>query len=348
MTVGVLALQGDVREHAAALTALDQEVRLVRRPDDLDGLDGLVLPGGESTTLSLLLDSSGLRRAAGRRPAAGAAGLRHLCRDDPAGHRRPRRPRTTSEHFGLIDLAVRRNGFGRQRASFECDLDVAGLDGDPVHAVFIRAPVVERAGPGVEVLATLPAPPPERPGSQPVLCRQGPVLVSSFHPELTGDRRLHAAVPGHDGQRKRSGEAKSMSGHSKWATTKHQKGAKDAARAKVFAKIIRQVEVAAREGGSDMTANASLRTMYTKARDASVPIDTIERAIKRGSGELEGVRYESIAYEGYAAGRGGGHRGVPVRQPQPHRRGDPQPVQQERRLAWPSPARSAGSSSARG
>ena len=91
-----------------------------------------------------------------------------------------------------------------------------------------------------------------------------------------------------------------MSGHSKWATTKHQKGAKDAARAKVFAKIIRQVEVAAREGGSDMAANASLRTMYTKARDASVPIDTIERAIKRGSGELEGVRYESISYEGYA------------------------------------------------
>jgi YebC/PmpR family DNA-binding regulatory protein len=91
-----------------------------------------------------------------------------------------------------------------------------------------------------------------------------------------------------------------MSGHSKWATTKHQKGAKDAARAKVFAKLIRQIEVAAREGGSDMTANASLRTMYTKARDSSVPIDTIERAIKRGSGELEGVRYESISYEGYA------------------------------------------------
>jgi YebC/PmpR family DNA-binding regulatory protein len=91
-----------------------------------------------------------------------------------------------------------------------------------------------------------------------------------------------------------------MSGHSKWATTKHQKGAKDAARAKVFAKLIRQIEVAAREGGSDMTANASLRTMYTKARDSSVPIDTIERAVKRGSGELEGVRYESISYEGYA------------------------------------------------
>ncbi|MHB1711750.1 MAG: YebC/PmpR family DNA-binding transcriptional regulator [Acidimicrobiales bacterium] len=93
-----------------------------------------------------------------------------------------------------------------------------------------------------------------------------------------------------------------MSGHSKWATTKYRKGAQDSARAKVFAKIIRQVEVAAREGGSDMTANAGLRSMYAKARDASVPIDTIERAVKRGSGELEGVRYESISYEGYAPG----------------------------------------------
>ena len=93
-----------------------------------------------------------------------------------------------------------------------------------------------------------------------------------------------------------------MSGHSKWATTKHRKGAKDSARAKVFAKLIRQVEVAAREGGGDTATNASLRTMFQKAREASVPIDTIERAIKRGTGELEGVRYESITYEGYAPG----------------------------------------------
>jgi YebC/PmpR family DNA-binding regulatory protein len=93
-----------------------------------------------------------------------------------------------------------------------------------------------------------------------------------------------------------------MSGHSKWATTKHRKGAKDAARAKVFAKLIRQVEVAAREGGGDPEANASLRTMFTKAREASVPLDTIERAIKRGTGELEGVRYEAISYEGYGPG----------------------------------------------
>jgi YebC/PmpR family DNA-binding regulatory protein len=93
-----------------------------------------------------------------------------------------------------------------------------------------------------------------------------------------------------------------MSGHSKWATTKYRKGAQDKARAKVFAKLIRQVEVAAREGGSDMNANAALRTMYQKARDASVPLDTIERAVKRGSGELEGVRYEAVNYEGYGPG----------------------------------------------
>jgi len=93
-----------------------------------------------------------------------------------------------------------------------------------------------------------------------------------------------------------------MSGHSKWATTKHRKAAVDQARAKIFAKLIRQLEVAAREGGSDMTANATLRTMFDKARSSSVPMDTIERAIKRGSGELEGVRYEQVSYEGYAPG----------------------------------------------
>lgn len=93
-----------------------------------------------------------------------------------------------------------------------------------------------------------------------------------------------------------------MSGHSKWATIKYRKGAADQARSKLFAKLIRQLEVAAREGGSDIETNASLRTMYQKARDASVPMDTIERAIKRGSGELEGVRYEAVSYEGYAPG----------------------------------------------
>jgi len=93
-----------------------------------------------------------------------------------------------------------------------------------------------------------------------------------------------------------------MSGHSKWATTKHRKGALDKARGKLFAKLIRQVEVAAREGGGDLTANATLRAMFAKARDASVPLDTIEKAIRRGTGELEGVRYEAVAYEGYGPG----------------------------------------------
>ena len=156
MTVGVLALQGDVREHVAALAAVGRSVRLVRRPEDLVGLSGVVLPGGESTTLSLLLDSSGLFEPLGRAlrdglPAFGTcAGMILLAAELLGG-------RDDQRRFGMIDLAVRRNGFGRQRASFECDLDVDGVGEDPVRAVFIRAPVVERVGPGVEVLATLPA-----------------------------------------------------------------------------------------------------------------------------------------------------------------------------------------------
>ena len=123
------------------------------------------------------------------------------------------------------------------------------------------------------------------------------MLVTAFHPELTGDRRLHRLFV----EMTKRGEATSRCRDTPSGRPPSTgRAPQDAARAKVFAKIIRQVEVAAREGGSDMTANASLRTMYTKARDASVPIDTIERAIKRGSGELEGVRYESISYEGYA------------------------------------------------
>ena len=109
-----------------------------------------------------------------------------------------------------------------------------------------------------------------------------------------------------------------MSGHSKWATTKHQKAAKDKTRGKVFAKIIRQVEVAAREGGGDPESNPTLRTMFQKARDASIPMDTIEKAIKRGTGDLEGVRYESINYEGY----GPGGVAIIVEVPSPVARGD--------------------------
>jgi 5'-phosphate synthase pdxT subunit len=188
--VGVLALQGDVREHASTLASLGVSVRLVREPDDLTGLAGIVLPGGESTTLSLLLESSGLFAPLGAAlgdglPAFGTcAGMILLATEVLDG-------RPDQRRFDVIDLTIRRNGFGRQRASFECDLDVAGLGTDPVHAVFIRAPVVEGVGPGVEVLATLPSDPTGEVPGQPVLCRQGSVLVSSFHPELTGDRRLH-------------------------------------------------------------------------------------------------------------------------------------------------------------
>jgi 5'-phosphate synthase pdxT subunit len=191
MTIGVLALQGDVREHAAALAELGEAVRLVRVPEDLDGLAGLIIPGGESTTLSMLLESSGLfdpldqafRRGV---PVFGTCAGMILLADDVLDGRDDQRG------FGAVDLTIRRNGYGRQAASFECDLDVPELGDEPVHAVFIRAPVVERAGAEVDVLATLPRAAAGGPGEpQPVVCRQRSALVASFHPELTGDRRLH-------------------------------------------------------------------------------------------------------------------------------------------------------------
>jgi YebC/PmpR family DNA-binding regulatory protein len=134
-----------------------------------------------------------------------------------------------------------------------------------------------------------------------------------------------------------------MSGHSKWATIKHQKGAKDKARGKLFGKLIRQVEVAAREGGGDPDSNATLRTMIGKARDASVPVDTIERAIKRGTGELEGVRYEAVTYEGYAPGG----VAVFVEALTDNRNRTGAEVRSLWAGRWPSPARWRGSSSAR-
>ena len=193
MTIGVLALQGDVREHAAALGDLGELARLVRRPSDLDGLAGIVLPGGESTTLSFLLESSGLFDPLAAALSSGlpvfgtCAGMILLSSDVLGG-------RVDQRRFGVIDLTVRRNGYGRQRASFECDLelDLDGVAGEPFHAVFIRAPVVEQTGPRVEVLAAL-LPTPDRPGGapSPVICRQDSALVAAFHPELTEDRRLH-------------------------------------------------------------------------------------------------------------------------------------------------------------
>ena len=180
--VGVLALQGDVREHASALADLGVCVVEVRRPDDLAAVDALVLPGGESTTMSLLLESSGLfdpiaGRLAEGMPAFGTcAGMILLAHEVIDG-------RSDQRTFSVLDVSVRRNAFGRQRDSFEADLDVAGVSGGPVDAVFIRAPFVERVGPEVEVLAEV--------DGHPVLCRQGPVLAAAFHPELSGDLRVH-------------------------------------------------------------------------------------------------------------------------------------------------------------
>ena len=187
MPIGILALQGDVREHATAFGQLGEPVREVRRPGDLAGLAGLVVPGGESTTLSLLLGSSGLAGPLGEELAAGlpafgtCAGMILLAGTVLDG-------RDDQVSFGVIDLTIRRNGYGRQVASFEGAVDVPVLGDEPLPAVFIRAPVVESAGPDVEVLATLPGAG-DDPG-RPVVCRQGPVLVASFHPELTEDRRL--------------------------------------------------------------------------------------------------------------------------------------------------------------
>jgi len=180
--VGVLALQGDVREHIAALRALGADATEIRCPGELDHLDALVLPGGESTVLSLLLSSSGLRQPLVDRLRAGlpafgtCAGMILLARAVVDGHDGP-------SGLGAIDLTVRRNAFGSQAHSFEAELDVPAVEGGPVHAVFIRAPVIEVAGPDVEVLAEV--------DGRPVLARQGPVLVCAFHPELVGDLRLH-------------------------------------------------------------------------------------------------------------------------------------------------------------
>lgn len=179
--VGVLALQGAVREHVEALRDAGADPVAVRLPADMAGLDALILPGGESTAMRRLLDHAGLREpieALGRRgaPMLGTcAGMILLAKRITDGE---------EPVFPMLDLSVRRNAFGRQIDSFETDLDVSGLGDTPLHAIFIRAPVVEDAGPGVEVLAR-----DER--GRPVAVREGSVLATAFHPELTGDRRFH-------------------------------------------------------------------------------------------------------------------------------------------------------------
>ncbi len=182
MKIGILALQGAFATHARVLGSLDAEAREVRTALDLDGVDALILPGGESTTMSMLLDTSGLREPVSERlrdgmPAFGTcAGMILLASNVLDG-------RPDQRSLGALDIDVRRNAFGRQVDSFESDLDVDGLDGGPFHAVFIRAPFVERAGPDVDVLARVDA--------KPVLVRDGPVLAAAFHPELSDDDRIH-------------------------------------------------------------------------------------------------------------------------------------------------------------
>jgi 5'-phosphate synthase pdxT subunit len=174
LKVGVLALQGDFEAHAKTLRRLGAEPVEVRTPEQLEGLDGLVIPGGESTTIGKLIASAGLEPAlrahhvAGRPILGTCAGL-IVC---------------DAEHLGFIDASARRNAFGRQLQSFEADLDVTGAGEEPLRAVFIRAPWVERTGEGVEVLAAWEG--------HPVAIREGSVLASAFHPELTEDPRFHA------------------------------------------------------------------------------------------------------------------------------------------------------------
>ena len=168
--IGVLALQGGFEAHAKALDDLGARTRIVRVPGDLDGLDGLVIPGGESTTMTLGIEREQLADPlrdfvrSGRPTLGTCAGLIMLDRD----------------HLGLLDVTVRRNAFGRQIGSFEADLD---FEGEPLRAVFIRAPWVEEVGDGVEVLAEV--------DGHPVAVREGNVLAVAFHPELTDERRLH-------------------------------------------------------------------------------------------------------------------------------------------------------------
>ncbi len=189
MRIGVLALQGDFREHLAALSEIGVVPVPVRRADELDAVDGLVIPGGESTTMSHLLRELELleplrARLADGLPAYGAcAGMIMLSSEilDAGAVGREAVP------LGGIDITVRRNAFGRQVDSFEGDVAFSGFD-EPVYGVFIRAPWVERVGSGVEVLA--------RAAGHPVAVRQGSVLATAFHPEMTGDRRVHRLFVG--------------------------------------------------------------------------------------------------------------------------------------------------------
>jgi 5'-phosphate synthase pdxT subunit len=193
--IGVLALQGDVLEHLRMLSMCEARARPVKRPEELAGLDGIVIPGGESTAIGRLLQRYELLEPLQASLGAGlpafgtCAGAILLGRSALTADGEP----CDQPLLGVMDTVVRRNAFGRQVDSFEADLDVPGLGAPPMHAVFIRAPWVEEVGPDVEVLGTVnPVDRDGKPvGDKVVLARQGRILVSTFHPELTGDSRLH-------------------------------------------------------------------------------------------------------------------------------------------------------------
>jgi 5'-phosphate synthase pdxT subunit len=176
LVVGILALQGDFEAHSKIVESLGAEAREVRTPDQLHGLDALIIPGGESTTMTLGIEREGLADPlrdfvrSGKPTLGTCAGLIMLDRD----------------HLGLLDVSARRNAFGRQRQSFEADLDVKGFNGGPLRAVFIRAPWVEETGEGVEVLAEV--------DGHPVAVRQDNMLAVAFHPEIAGESRIHSWV----------------------------------------------------------------------------------------------------------------------------------------------------------
>jgi len=176
LVVGILALQGDFEAHSKIVESLGAEAREVRTPEQLEGLDALIIPGGESTTMTLGIEREGLAEPlrefvrSGKPTLGTCAGLIMLDRD----------------HLGLLDVSARRNAFGRQRQSFEADLDVKGFNGGPLRAVFIRAPWVEETGEGVEVLAEV--------DGHPVAVRQDNMLAVAFHPEIAGESRIHSWV----------------------------------------------------------------------------------------------------------------------------------------------------------
>jgi pyridoxal 5'-phosphate synthase pdxT subunit len=179
--VGVLAVQGAIREHLNAIREVGADPVEVRLPRDLVDIDALILPGGESTTMRRLIDAYGLREpilslARGGAPLLGTCAGMILLADRMAEGEEP--------YFGLLDIEVHRNGYGRQLDSFEADLEAPSLGAEVLHGVFIRAPTVSDVGPRAEVLA-------RDPDGSPVAVRQGRVLATAFHPELTGDRRLH-------------------------------------------------------------------------------------------------------------------------------------------------------------